>query len=166
MHFRPAFAQKIRTGVTSFPGTGYLSWFGSLTVSSVGLKVLCRGATVAVRYSNPRGPVGPWAMTISPVRIRRPRRTNLPIWDKGARSPLLVTSHTSSANDPMCHVCGFTASSPCVSVHMPVASVFPRAQHAHVRALLPVRGVKPREYGSNTPVTTQPGITAKIYSIH
>ena len=75
-----------------------------------------------------------------------------------------ATSHTSSANDPMCHVRGFTASSPCVSVHMPVASVFPRAQRAHVRALLPVRGVKPREYGSDTPVTTRPGIMTKIYS--
>ena len=64
----------------------------------------------------------------------------------------------------MCHVRGFTASSSCVSVHMPVASVVPRAQRAHVRALLPVRCVKPREYGSDIPVTTRPEITAKIYS--
>ena len=115
-------------------------------------------------YSNPCDPVGPQAVTISPVRIRRPRRNSLPIQDKGARSPLLVTSHTSSANDPMCHVRGFTASSTCVSVHILVASVFPCAQRAHVRALLPVRGEKPREYGSDTPVTTRPEITAKIYS--
>ena len=37
-----------------------------------------------------------------------------------------ATSHTSSANDPMSHARGFTASSPCVSVHMLLASVFPR----------------------------------------
>ena len=40
-----------------------------------------------------------------------------------------ATSHTSSANDFMCHIRGFTASSPCVSVHMLVASVFPRAHN-------------------------------------
>ena len=114
MRFRPRFAQKVRTGVTSFPQTGYLNWFNSFSVFSLGLKELSRGATVAVRYSNTCGPVGPWAVTISPVRIQRPRRTSLPIRDKGAGSPLLATSHMSSANDPMCHVPGFTASSPCV----------------------------------------------------
>ena len=36
------------------------------------------------------------------------------------------TSHMYSANDHMCHVRGFTASSPCVSVHMLLASVFSR----------------------------------------
>ena len=79
------------------------------------------------RYSSSHGPVGPWAVTISPVRIRRPRRTSLPVRDKRAGSPLLATSHTSSANDPMCHARGFTASSLCVSVHMLLVSVFPRA---------------------------------------
>ena len=63
LRFRPHFAQKVRTGVTSFPGTGYLNWSNSLSVSSPGLKELSRGATLAVRYSNPRGPVGPWAVT-------------------------------------------------------------------------------------------------------
>ena len=66
LRFRPRFAQKVRTGVTSFTGTGYLSWFNSLSVSSLGLKEQSRDATVAVRYNNPRGPVGPWAVTISP----------------------------------------------------------------------------------------------------
>ena len=95
-----------------------------------------------------------------PLRTRRPRRDIDPAYPYGTKEQDLLswaTSHTSSANDPMCHVRGFTSSSPCLSVHMLVASVFPRA-------LLPVRGMKPREYDSDTPVTTRPEITAKIYS--
>ena len=40
----------------------------------------------------------------------------------------------------------------------------PTRARAHVRALLPVCGVKLREFGSDTPVTTLPEITVKIYS--
>ena len=72
------------------------------------------------------------------------------------RLVLTIPCATSVGSLPTAHVC--------VRPHMPVASVFSRAQRVHVRALLPVRGVKPREYGSDTPVTTRPEITAKIYS--
>ena len=72
------------------------------------------------------------------------------------RLVLTIPCTTSVGSLPTAHMC--------VCPHMPVASVSPHAQRAHVRALLPVRGVKPREFGSDTPVTTRPGITAKIYS--
>ena len=86
-------------------------------------------------------PVGPWAVTISPVRIRRPRRTSLPIRDKRSRITslgprpirLVLRSHVPRpwvhCQQPMCvrpHAVGI-----CVSTR----------RRAHVSALLPVRGV-------------------------
>ena len=77
-------------------------------------------------------------------------------WSRPIRLVLTIPYATSVGSLSAAHVC--------VRPHMPVASVSPRAQRAHVRTLLPVRGVKPREYGSDTPVTTRHMITAKIYS--
>ena len=70
-------------------------------------------------------------------------------WPRPIRLVLTISCAMSVGSLPADHVC--------VRPHMPVVSVSPRAQRAYVRALLPVRGVKPREYGSDTPVTTGMG---------
>ena len=79
-----------------------------------------------MRYSNPRSPVGPWAVTIPPLGFDVLVEPVYPYRTKEQDPLSWATSHTSSANDPMCHARGFTASIPCVSVHMLLASVFPR----------------------------------------
>jgi hypothetical protein len=119
------------------------------------------GSTVLLLQCRTFGPAqhGPRAVTITPpLSTRRPRRdieTTYPYgtkeqdflsWPRPIRLVLTIPCVTSV---------GPLLASPCVSVHMPVASVPPR---------VPVCGVKPREFGSDTPVTTRPGITTKIYS--
>ena len=79
-------------------------------------------ATVAARPSRPVGrdnlpPLG-FDVLVEPAYPYRTKEHDPLSW---------ATSHTSSANDHMCHVRGFTAISPCVSVHMSVASVSPHA---------------------------------------
>ena len=59
MCFRSHFAQKVRTGVTSFPGTGYLNWFGSLSTFSLGLRSCAPRCYSNLRYSNPAQPSRP-----------------------------------------------------------------------------------------------------------
>ena len=67
------------------------------------------------RYSNPARPSRPVGCdNLPPLGFDVLVEPAYPYGTKGAGSPLLATSHTSSANDPMCHVRGFTASSPCV----------------------------------------------------
>ena len=94
----------------------------------------------------------------SSLRAKGCSRSYLPSRDRLFKSVWLVTGPRYGTKlgilcqQPMCvrpHAVGI-----CVSTR----------RRAHVRALLPVRGVKPREYGSDTPVTTRPRITAKIYS--
>ena len=80
--------------------TGYLTWSGSRSVSGMGLN--CEVLYCCRYYSNHD--------STSSLR----HRTSLLIWNKEVGSPLLATSYTSNANDLMCHVRGFTASSPCV----------------------------------------------------
>ena len=107
---------------------------------------------------------GPGCHMLTPLRDRRPRRS-IPSQER----PLLATSRTSSASSPCATsvrpVPTVPVPRPCVQcqrripdaraltrhapVHMPVASVPPRAR-AHASALTPVRARETARVGSDT----------------
>ena len=119
------------------------------------------------RYSTPRVAHWPMAVTITPLGFDVLVEPSNQLIYTGQRSKissfgprpihLVLRSHV-----PRPWV--YCQQPTCVRPHA-VGICFFTCRRAHVRALLPVRGVKPREYGSDTPVTTRPGITDLLYTL-